>query len=678
MNYSDQDNTYELFSESDIQIRVTRAKFITHEITDYNTLFSGFDELRVITYSYGFDFIQEISQKFNYVEVIVGNDKLIEKRLAEVFANQQYNFDFAKILLNQKYVLDYIKTHNSLLQRVHDSTFHVYTPNDLISHQKIYLLKSNDGRYRTIISSANFSYAAWSNKQLEEFVYFEEAEAYEYFLSIYEILKELSTDEIGIPAFEAKTDEESFNELPISKIIKAKNSIVIKSEDKLQQEAMIRTNNLSNKIFDTLKNVKLKHDRQGNTLIDTQAIQVIYDQIKTQSASKTEPTYPKLTLDYINKTVNYNNEYFNLEPSREEVTENIKDIIKYFDSFNDCIEDQMNNETDLITLKRNYWKILNYMFLSPFLANFRYVVNQFDFDETIFPIYLLIIGESGIGKTTFIQSVQKLMLNKIPQKYVARNLKKGPFDSFKIKAHGLPILVDEMDNERWARIKNTVKADDFLIEQSYINHPCFIMPTNNVTYLESDIQRRVIFIKIDVRLDESQTAYKSREIKKLQKNFTNALYREYLRIMFTKVEDMIEEMKKKEPTEKWIPDIYQISSQTLHDIFNSSGIEVPPEFIKFNYDSYKGNSEKIENTRQILIDTYKANSEIFEVIKNRNILQIDFTCYNNDYRNKKNINILLRDLPRSLKCEQQGMKLIMNYSAFVEFTGIKIKKGLFF
>lgn len=366
-----------------------------------------------------------------------------------------------------------------------------------------------------------------------------------------------------------------------------------------------------------------------------------------------------------------------MNPGKDEIAKDISNLKKYFDSFDDCIEEGEDNHTELFSLKRNFWKILNYMFLSPFLAYFRFFSNKYDYDETSYPIYLIVNGESGIGKTTFIRSVQKLMLNAIPTKYVARNIKKDEFEGFKIYAKGIPILIDEMDNERWGKLKNTVKADDFLFEKMNLNHPCFIMPSNNITFLDLDIQRRVIFLKIDVRLDETKTAYKSREVKQLQKEFTNALYSEYLRRMFGKIESLIKEMAGKDSSEKWIPDIYKTSSETLHEIFEKVQVEIPTELEIFNINSYKGNSEKFDNARRILTETYKANSEIFEIQKNQNILQIDFNCYTNDYKNKKNINILCRDLPRSFKCEQHGMKLTMNLSEFTKFTGIKIKRGFF-
>ncbi|MBR4599609.1 MAG: ATP-binding protein [Treponema sp.] len=668
-----------LFNENDRKIRLTRAKFNSSTTALCEELFSGFDELRVITYSYGLDFVRDIVKNFSYAEMIVGNERLIDKKLAEVMLHQEYNINFAKVIYNQTFVCDYIKENDYLIGRVRDGSFRVFTPQDLCSHQKIYLLRANDGRTRTILGSANFSYRAWNNDQLEEFICFEEKEAYDFYFEKFDILKEMSTDEISINAFEAKTDIESLEELQIFKVVNAKNSIVLKSDAVIESDTVLRTNNLNNQIFDALKSVKVTVDKQGKTLVETKDVQVFFNELKSvkKAAKEKESAYPQLELDFDNKTARFNRHEFNLNPPKEEVAKNIRDLKKYFDTFDECIEDGEDNLIEIRKLKRNYWKILNYMFLSPFLAYFRYFANKYDYDETTYPIYLLVNGESGIGKTTFIRSVQKLMTNELPVKYVARNLKKDEFESFKIYAKGLPILIDEMDNERWGKLKNTVKADDFLFENHYLNHPCFIMPSNNITFLDSDIQRRVLFFKIDVRLDETKCHYASKKVKQLQREFSNAFYCEYLMKMFFRLDSLIEEMKNMGSNERWIPDIYKISSETLLEIFRDTDSEIPSEFEVFSIESYKGNSEKFENAKRILTETYGANREIFEVQRRQNLLQIDFNCYTNDYRNRKNINILLRDLPRSFRCEQHGMKLTMNLAEFTKFTGIKIKQGLF-
>ena len=168
----------ELFDEGDFQIMATKMKYLSSGLTCYEDLFRDFDELRVITYSYGLNFVRDMVKKFSYVEMIVGNSDLIDKKLAEIMLHQKYPNSFGNIIYNQKYVCDYIRENDYLIGRVRNGSFRIFTPHELCSHEKLYLLHSDDGRTRVIFGSANFSSAAWKNQQLENISYSDDQEAY--------------------------------------------------------------------------------------------------------------------------------------------------------------------------------------------------------------------------------------------------------------------------------------------------------------------------------------------------------------------------------------------------------------------------------------------------------------------------------------------------------------------
>ena len=48
----------------------------------------------------------------------------------------------------------------------------------------------------------------------------------------------------------------------------------------------------------------------------------------------------------------------------------------------------------LYLLKTLYWKVLNYLFLSPFIAKLRYEGDRFGYEDRFFPMYMLIYGDS--------------------------------------------------------------------------------------------------------------------------------------------------------------------------------------------------------------------------------------------------------------------------------------------
>ena len=64
------------------KIAITKVKFLSQELSTYEDIFRGYNELRVITYSYALSFIEDIMRYFDRGEVIIGFDKLINKNAA--------------------------------------------------------------------------------------------------------------------------------------------------------------------------------------------------------------------------------------------------------------------------------------------------------------------------------------------------------------------------------------------------------------------------------------------------------------------------------------------------------------------------------------------------------------------------------------------------------------------
>lgn len=175
--------TKEVSSENKKRITVTNVNFINQVDSSIEDVFCGFDELKAITYSYTVSFIAEIMKNFKSGEVIFGAENLIKKDLARLFAAQ-------------KAANNDIKKNSYLQNRMNKDEFQPRVLKELVSHEKVYLLKSNDNRFRVVLGSANFSRRAWGGKQRESFIVCDDKEAYDRFLEQYEELRKYSTTEI--------------------------------------------------------------------------------------------------------------------------------------------------------------------------------------------------------------------------------------------------------------------------------------------------------------------------------------------------------------------------------------------------------------------------------------------------------------------------------------------------
>ena len=160
-----------------------------------------------------------------------------------------------------------------------------------------------------------------------------------------------------------------------------------------------------------------------------------------------------------------------------------------------------------------------------------------------------------------------------------------PMTSLKSDVKGCPVLIDELTPTYWKYAKDIVKMDVNLIRERLINHPTFVLLSNDINNVSPELSKRIIVINLDNRLDRTSAAYNGKKINTIRKNIDNALYCEYLRRMFEAVDTLIEGIQKHDDENKdeWIPDIFEVSSKILVDIMQTFGATVPAEFHTFTW-----------------------------------------------------------------------------------------------
>ncbi len=650
--------TYDSLDQMDTEISVVRVKYTSNERTTYEEIFGGYNEIRVITYSYGLSFIEEVMKYFDYGEVLVGFDKIINRELATLISMQDYTFD-------------YVSKNTYLQSCISEEKLKFFVLNDLISHQKVYLLKADDGRVRTITGSANFSERAWTNKQLENFTVCDDIGSYEYYEKHYETLKSFSSKDLSIDALPISDDFENIANLPIMKTIEQNHAVILNvARSEAEQDYAVRYNKFEKKWEELLEPVKLKKENDGTILFDVKKANTLLDAVKKTEQRKQErlPINPQFELNFTEKTATYNHNQFDLNPDMISIKNNFSKLIDYMKGFELFTKDTHR-------LKKLYWKVLNYMFLSPFIPKLRYEGDRYGYEDRFFPMYMLIYGDSDAGKTGFINLVQQMMFNTIIPPMPQENFSKKPMASLKVDIKGYPILIDELTPTYWKYAKDIVKMDTLLIKKKNINHPSFVLLSNDINNVAPELSKRIIVINLDNRLNRTVAAFKGKEINAIRKSVNNSLYREYLRRMFNKVENLIHEMQINdiENNDSWIPDIFKISSQILLDIMHDCEIERPNEFKIFSWFDYMGDAVIGEKALNMIKDEFTHNTKIFIINSAKNELVIDFSCYAENEATKK-IKILYDELPANVECRKVGNKAILRLDSIKAHTNLNFKK----
>ena len=643
-------------------ISVTKVKFLSQENTTYDELFRGYNELRVITYSYALGFIEQIMHFFDRGEVILGFEQLV-------------NQDTASLIANQEFSINQICKNSYLQKRIIKDEFKFYVLNDLVSHQKVYLLKADDGRVRTITGSANFSNRAWTGDQIETITVCDDLACYKVYEKQYETLQQFSTDEISKSASPISENGENAGELPIFKRIEREHAVLIhdtKTDE--EQEYVFHVRKLSGEWEERLKAIKANPAKDGKILLDLKKVSNILTGIKKDNVlqKQRERINPQFVLDFTNHTAMYNQCNFVLTPDMSAVKSDLLNVYEYMEGFNLFTKDTTR-------LKTLYWKALNYLFLSPFIAKLRYEGNRHDYEERFFPMYMLIYGDSDAGKTGFVNLAHRLMfgerLNSLTQDYFSNK----PMTSLKADVKGCPILIDELTPTYWKYAKDIVKMDSTLIKERMTNHPTFVLLSNDINNVAPELSKRIIVINLDNRLDRTAAAYNGKKIHTIIRNISNSLYCEYLRRMFKNVDMLIQEMQDHDEEEKrgnWIPDIFALSSSTIMDIMEECGTQIPAEFRIFTWFDYMGDTVISEKAAGIIRDEFTHNAGIFSCNEPKDELEIDFSCYD-ESESKKKLRILHDELPADVECKIVGTKAILRLCAIRKHTGItfKTRKG---
>ena len=176
------------------KLDVVKMDYLGAESLTWQELFSGYNHLYAITFSSGINFIYSLLSMFESADVIFGCEGVLSYSLHEVLAYQ--NKLIERIRNTQS------KTRIDLLQKIDSGCVHFSVAREQLSHEKIYLLTSDEGKKRVIMGSANMSYNAFSGIQRENICYTDSEEAFDWYFDVFNSLKENSTDDISRKALE--------------------------------------------------------------------------------------------------------------------------------------------------------------------------------------------------------------------------------------------------------------------------------------------------------------------------------------------------------------------------------------------------------------------------------------------------------------------------------------------
>ena len=201
------------------KLDVVKMDYVYSESITWQELFSGFNSIKAITFSSGIGFVYQLLDLFKDAEIIFGCEEVMSYTLQEIMAYQ--------VKLMERIRKTDSTSKEKMIARVERGDVRLFVARRRLSHEKLYLLKAEDGRARVVFGSANMSFNAFGGRQREIICYIDSQEAYERFEEAYEDLKRDSVDTITKKAIEISDSTENVDALPIAETTRVEKAIYI-------------------------------------------------------------------------------------------------------------------------------------------------------------------------------------------------------------------------------------------------------------------------------------------------------------------------------------------------------------------------------------------------------------------------------------------------------------------
>ena len=631
---------------------VVKMTFDGAESCTWQELFSGFDTLHAITYSSGIDFVYQLIDLFEQAEILFGCDEVISYSLQEVMAYQ------CKMVERMRDTASKMKL--DLVSRIENGSLRFFVARSVLSHEKLYLLSSQDGRKRVIMGSANLSRSAFGGYQRENICYVDGDAAYDWYWDCYCQLREDCTDQIAKETLLFADDGTNLEELPIARTVKAKKALVLQPAEEAKEEVrfVLDVKNLAGKFASSVP----KPDKKGKLILSPDKIKSIRRQVVAAQTQEKElqSEYPQLEVFPDEMMVRLNGVNLDLHPSAAEIQKDVSLFLKYMDGY----EKFHGNVTGM---QRRYFEFANWFFCSPFMACMRDMAVCYNQNLLPYPVFGLVYGQSKAGKTSFLETLLKMMIGQ-KTKISAPEFTRSSIEGLKRTVKGAPIIVDDLTNTRFNQHAiETIKNDDFGVADKLLHYPAVVISANeDVKAVAPEVIRRTVICRVQAGLTNTEVM-RSSVVRTVQKEVGTALYREYLRRMLGIVSELLEEMKSDESESA--PDILAESSRVLEEIFREYAEAPWPNYIRqLTLEDYF--SEKVTGSYAIktIRNAWNTSRSSFELSERNNEIRYNAGAPWEADR-------ILKELPETLEPHKSREWVVMNLDEARSFFDIPFKKS---
>jgi hypothetical protein len=432
-----------------------------------------------------------------------------------------------------------------------------------IAHAKLYLLSGPDDRNRVVIGSANLSERAFSGKQPETLVVFDDdAAAWEHYNRMFDTIRDSASDEIPLPQERITNAEIEVSETPVMSHIAGALVIEVPTPEESQVLAPAQIERIEKvaAVLGPRISAAVPPVRNGRQTITPEIKREISRIRLVKSAEEADSRY--LSIDRENHSAILSGERFPLEWDDELVEKDAALLLGYFKNFEEAFEGNVAG------LQRDYFTLMSWLYFSPFLCDMRSLALLQDSDVIRYPSFAIVFGKSNCGKTSLVDTLMTSMFG------FAHTVEKGSFTKAQLRGlqHGykrFPVVFDDIGRRAFTTHGRDMIKDE--LQPDVSEYPGFILSMNaEPQSFPDEVVKRSLMIYTTTALPAHDEGLRQRlqgRIQEMRRGLTGHLYRRYL----AEVMDGLDEQRL---PEDWLV----LSSGALSGILSEAAAEPVPDW----------------------------------------------------------------------------------------------------
>lgn len=592
-----------LFDHSDAgtaqKLNLVHALFERSEPFSFD-VFDGFTSLRVLTYSASIPMTVRMLDRFESVECVFGYEGVIQNFETILACQQALSED---ILIAVKGLEDDRK--RRIVEQVAAGCARFFVVKDAVSHAKIYLLETASRR-RVIVGSANFSDRAFSGKQAETLIVFDdEPAAWEHYLREYEAVLRTATTEFHLKDLERTSVALEESPLVISaEASKTAVTLLVNTDPEIMRiPTVIQRVERIAKRYTNIAQTTVKTER-GKIHLTREVVGKLLRLVKSQKeeiAPDEEPTWLSIQTD--SRSMLLSGQALSLEADPEKARSDAESLVEYFENFKNGFTGDVERH------QQDYFLFMSWFYAAPFICEVRNraaAEHDLIFDT---PMFAILHGKSNCGKTKLIETLMQSMFG---HRYFQQkeDFTRSALRSLLAVRKRFPVVFDDIDRKRFTdHASEIIKDENFILPE----YPAFVLSMNADDHsFATEVRKRCLIIYTQASLPDGSDQMRRlhRSVGRIQSGLTTNLYRTYLGRMLDRFAD------KAPPT-----DLLQVSSDILVRLFSEltdcAGFAWLRPVSSVLYQNRKHEKIKLD-----LIKLYEANRDIWEIRPGEVILRV--------------------------------------------------------